>query len=142
MTDTTASGLPAATTGRARVLWSDETQPDTSIGSRKATPAQVVAEALTVTSGLMAVGTNQATALALTGALNVITGGGAVAGAVLPAVPNTPEIVVLNRDATPKKIYPATGGGIETLAPNLPVSIAAGARVVFTWLGSGQWLAS
>jgi len=44
MTDTTASGLPAATTGRARVLWSDETQPDTSIGSRKATPAQVVAE--------------------------------------------------------------------------------------------------
>jgi len=79
-------------------------------------------------SGITAVGTNQATAYALTLDNNIVSSAVAGTGVKLPTVTGMGRnVTVSNTSAQTILVYPPTGYSIDTLAVNLPVSIPAGA---------------
>lgn len=91
-------------------------------------------------SGITAVGTNQATAYALTMASNIVTSAVAGTGVKLPTVAGMGrDVTVTNSSAQTIFVYPPTGYNIDTLAANLPVSIPAGASATYTSVGSAKY---
>jgi hypothetical protein len=91
--------------------------------------------------GLIATGTNQATALAFSGQTNVFGGGAAGAGGKLPAnFPGT--IVCVNATLLDKFVYPPLGGHIGSAAVNVPVIVSPGERVTFDSVDGLAWIAS
>jgi hypothetical protein len=95
-----------------------------------------------VATGLIATGTNQATALPLTALTNVLTGGAAGSGAMLPAGVLSGTIDVLNADAIDHLVYPLVGGTIGTAGVNIPVIVSPGQRVSFVTQDGLQWFAA
>ncbi len=97
-------------------------------------------------SGITAhAGGGQASATALTGAVNVL-GTVATAGdsVLLPQVPTDArdEIWVLNQGAASANVFPPSGGAINALSANAAYAVAAGAAAVFKSLGDGlSWAA-
>ena len=75
--------------------------------------------------GLTAAGTTQATALALTSDINVITTAAAGSGFVLPNFGVGSEVLVVNRGANAANGYPFVGGGIDALGTNIALALAA-----------------
>ncbi len=85
-----------------------------------------------------AAGTTQATALAITTPLTVVTSAPSGTGVILSAT--LVQQRVLDRDpANPVLVYPPTGGTIEGQAVNLPVQIASGSDSLCTNRGANTW---
>lgn len=97
----------------------------------------------TVSDGLTATGSNQATALQLSSDVNVITTVAASTGVLLAAIPAPgDEVIVVNLGANALNVYPATGGAIQSGATNAAFSVAAGKACKFiARIGSLSWIA-
>ncbi len=89
-----------------------------------------------VGTGISAAGTTQATATALTNALNGVTTVGAGAGVVLYAGSAGDCQIVYNGGANPLKIYPPSGATINQLAANAPMTLAIHTACEFWFLSS------
>lgn len=94
-----------------------------------------------VAAALTAAGTNQATALSITAAVNQFTTVAAGTGAVLNTaqtfgVPQT----VYNGGANPLRIYPPSGGKINQLTTNAAMLLAINTACSFWRATSTQWI--
>ena len=95
---------------------------------------------LSVSASVSAAGATQGTATALTSSINIVTTVAASTGVSLP----TPsqggvEITVVNNGANTLNVYPASGGTIESLAVNVPITLSAGARATYIASSTTQW---
>ena len=92
-----------------------------------------------VKSGLTALGTNQATALALPSDGNIFLTVALGTGAILPAtgvnIQPLDTILVFNHGANALLVYPPVGGTISTLSANTAVSVPAGKFCTFIVTG-------
>lgn len=95
--------------------------------------------------GLIATGTNQASALVLPAALNVFRSVPPGTGARPPSVPTS--VTAINSDPTNALLlYPPSGDQITGSATNAPISILPGQQATLTWFGSAldpmprQWV--
>jgi hypothetical protein len=97
-----------------------------------------------VDTGLIAIGTNQATALPLGALTNVFTGGAAGAGGVLPTNVLSGTIFVQNADpaSVDKLVYPPLGAAIGSQAVNVAAIVSPGQRIAFVTSGGLQWFAA
>lgn len=95
-----------------------------------------------VDAGLMAVGTNQATALLFGALTNVFTGGAAGTGGILPSTVLAGTINVVNATALDKLVYPPVGGEIGAASVNVAAIVSPGQRVAFVTANGIQWYAS
>lgn len=97
-------------------------------------------------TGLTAVGTNQATALVLPSDFNVITTAAASTGAILPATGFQYQlcdtIIVCNHGANAITVYPPVGGTIGTGATNAGISLPAGKVGWFLISGTNGYASS
>jgi hypothetical protein len=91
-----------------------------------------------VATGLVAQGTNQATALQLTSDWNVVQTVPSGTGVVLAALQAGQTQVVFNQGANPMLVYPSPGSQINSLGTNLPFTLAAGSRATFEFVTSVQ----
>lgn len=91
-----------------------------------------------VSTGLVAGGTNQATALLLSSQWNevdtIVGFGGVLLGAMQPGQSQT----VFNQGAGALSVYPPPGMAIDALAVNAPYVLASGLRHTFDFLSSVQ----
>lgn len=95
---------------------------------------------LSTQGGLVAAGTTQGTALAITAAYNNVSTVAANTGVILPSPGATGvRLVVWNHGANTLNIYPAVGHSINALANNAPLTVAAGAKAALIYWG-GLWL--
>lgn len=94
-----------------------------------------------VATGLAATGTNQAGALQLTQQVNVIgtVTVGTSDGVKLPTATVGMQIVIINISTSACKVYPQSGGAIDSLATNAFFSLGAGARLMIIASGLSQW---
>lgn len=81
--------------------------------------------------GLVAAGTTQATALALSSAVNLVTTVAAGAGVRLPLAQPGDEVLVYNGGASVLTVYPPVGHSIGTAATNAGASVPPGAEARF-----------
>lgn len=95
---------------------------------------------------LIATGTNQATALQLPAALNVVSTVPGGSGVRVPSTPTT--ITVVNNANNTLLLYPPANDQIIGYAVNQGVSVPGGQQASLTWFGSalspkpGQWVLS
>lgn len=92
-----------------------------------------------VATGLTAGGTTQATALAITKDVNVISTTAASASVVLPTAAAGMMIIVMNKGANALNVYPASGGQIDSLGLNNAFSMPVGSRLMFIATTTTQW---
>lgn len=78
----------------------------------------------TTTTGLAPTGTTQATALPLTGDINVITTTANGTAVILTSLGIGAETLVINQGGNTVPVYPASGSTIDTLSANSPYSMA------------------
>lgn len=83
-----------------------------------------------------AAGTDQGGATALTAQLNVITGGAADTGVILPA---TGPVWIKNASGSTKKIYPPSGDNINALSANAAAVMTSGSSVMIETDNGTQW---
>ena len=91
---------------------------------------------------VVATGTTQANAAALTGGCtNLVTGADATKGVVLPAAVAGLRVEVKNADVANAvlKIWPAVGDGVNAVAVDAAFSIAAKTSVVLVALDGTTW---
>lgn len=95
-----------------------------------------------VATGLTATGTNQATGLALTKALNVVSTAAASTGVVLPSAATVGvggEVLVYNDGASTIKVYGAGTDTIDGTAGATGVSLTNANRCRYIVTASGAW---
>lgn len=92
----------------------------------------------TIDNGLVATGTNQATALQLSAQWNEIDTVPAGTGALLAAFNAGQSQTVFNQGANPLKVYPPPGMQIDALGENVDFPLAAGSRVTFDFTSATQ----
>jgi hypothetical protein len=95
----------------------------------------------TVATGLTAAGTNQSTALALTGnnSIQEFTTVAASSGGKLPTATATSRMTIVNRGANTLTVYPNTSGTINGQAANTGYTIPAGGAAVFVGKNTADW---
>jgi hypothetical protein len=97
---------------------------------------------VSVTTGISAAGSTQGTATALTTQVNVVTSitGGSADGVKLPTAVAGMVITIINAHASATlKVYPDTGGVIDSLSTNAAFPLGAGAKLQFVATSSTQW---
>lgn len=92
------------------------------------------------TIGLVAVGTNQATALQLTTTANAITTSSASTGVKLPATEQGGEVWIRNDSGQTITVYPFETSGTTFNAAASSVTIATAKTAVFRAVTSTYWL--
>lgn len=99
-----------------------------------------------ITSNAVTAGTNAQGQGALTETVNIVTtAANNPSGVTLPtssAANWCRQIHIINRGANPVNVYPASGGTIDTLAANAPVSIPVGGFMTFWNSSTTQWWSS
>ena len=96
-------------------------------------------------NALTAAGTNQATALPLTKAINVIATAAASTGVVLPSVATVGiggYVVIFNRGASPIKVYGAGSDTIDGVAGATGVTLTNALRCEYYATAAGTWLSA
>lgn len=96
-------------------------------------------------NGLTATGTNQATALPLTKAVNVIATAAASTGVVLPSAASIGiggYVVVFNNGANPIKVYGAGSDTIDGTAGATGKTLTNALRCEFYVTAAGTWLSA
>lgn len=91
------------------------------------------------TAGIASAGTDQAGATALTTQLNIVSTVSASSGVRLPAGSVGMRITVINTDSTSVNVYPPSGSSINSLSPNVALSVASGGTIDFIAISSTQW---
>jgi hypothetical protein len=96
-------------------------------------------------TGLTAAGTNRATALAITHAVNVVGTAASGTGVVLPAIGSTgapvgSTIVLSNQGANTLAIYAAGSNTIDGTAGSTGITMAATHRAMFIATSSSTWI--
>lgn len=92
----------------------------------------------TVDTGLVATGTNQATALQLVKQWNEVDTVAPGTGVLLSAYQKGQAQTVFNQGANALLIYPPPGSQIDALGVNVAYSLASGARVTFDFTSATQ----
>lgn len=95
----------------------------------------------TVVTGLTAAGSTQATALAVTADVNIISTAAASTGVRLPDFDVDDEIIVVNGGANALAVYPPVGHSINVGAINVAVSLPVGRRATFLRVTNTLWVA-
>lgn len=90
----------------------------------------------TVSQGLTATGTNQATALALTSQWNEVDTTPSGSGVLLSSYQQGQSQSVLNNGANPLNVYPPPGAQINALGVNAPFVLSAGTRRSFDFFSA------
>jgi hypothetical protein len=95
----------------------------------------------TVATGLTAAGTDQSTALALSGNNSVqeVTTAASGTGVKLPTASSTSRVAVINRGANDLTVYPTTSGVINGQSANAGFTIPAGGSAVFVGKDATSW---
>jgi hypothetical protein len=93
-----------------------------------------------VAGGIAAAGSNQGTATALSKDINPVTSStvNSADGVSLPAFGGM-QMIVLNLSAANIKVYPSTGGQIDSLGTNVPYVLGPDARLMFVSISATQW---
>jgi len=99
-------------------------------------PLAAQAIAGTVNDGLTAAGTTQATALLISGDLNVFSTVASGAGCILPVGGENDTYSIINDGANALLIYPPVGGTINGGAVNASASLAAGSAIQINFQSS------
>lgn len=87
-----------------------------------------------------ALGTNQATAAALSEGLSVVTGADGTVGVVLPAAVAGAIVIIKGTTSAVLKVYPATGAAINALSADGAISLASGViPAIFLATSATQW---
>ena len=96
-----------------------------------------------VNNSVAAAGATQGTATTLTKQINVVTSATASTadGIKLPSATAGMSITIINNASANIKIYPATGGTIESLSINGPFTVGAGGRLQLIATAPTQWYA-
>jgi hypothetical protein len=92
----------------------------------------------TISDGLVATGTNQATALQLSSQWNEVDTVPVGTGVLLQALQAGQNQVVFNEGANALNVYPPPGSKINALAVNIAFALAAGARATFDFTSAAQ----
>jgi hypothetical protein len=92
-----------------------------------------------VSQAVTAAGSTQATATPLTRPINNITTVPASSGVIFPAAVPGMRILVRNNTVTSVRVYPATGGQINTLGTNVGFVLDRDANLEFVAYSSTQW---
>lgn len=102
--------------------------------------AAAAADQATVTTsdGLVATGTNQATALQLTSQWNEVDTVPAGSGVLLSALQVGQSQTVFNEGVNPLNVYPPPGARINALALNAPFPLGTGSRATFDFTSDTQ----
>jgi len=102
-------------------------------------PTNSVSDSLLISLNavVIATGTTQATATALTKDENVITTG--TGGVVVQGATTGKIVVVINKTASPVNIYPASGHYFDGLAVNIPISLPVNAFIELYGFSTTQW---
>lgn len=90
-------------------------------------------------NSLTAAGTNQATALALTNDVNVVSTAAANAGVVLPTPTAGRKVVVVNRGANTLNVYPASTHQIDALGTNAAITVRTNQQMTFIGASASLW---
>ena len=93
-------------------------------------------------TGIAAAGDSQATATALTGAVNVITSatGTTADGVALPGDRAVGDVImIVNTTNVALDVFPSTGGAINGGTANAAKALAANMSGAYISLGSGNW---
>jgi hypothetical protein len=100
-----------------------------------------IQQVTTVATALTAAGTNQSTALALSGNNSVqeVTTTASGTGVKLPTASSTSRVAVINRGANDLVVYPVTSGVINGQSANAGFTIPAGASAVFVGKDATSW---
>jgi hypothetical protein len=95
----------------------------------------------TVATGLTAAGSNQSTALALSGnnSIQEVTTTASNTGVKLPTASTTSSIVVVNRGANTLTVYPASSGIINGQSANLGYLVPSGSVATFFGKDATSW---
>lgn len=91
-----------------------------------------------VATGLVATGTNQATALLLTNNWNEVDTVATGSGVLLASLNMGQQQLVSNNSGSALAVYPPPGMQIDSLAVNQAYSLAAGTRVSFDYFSTVQ----
>lgn len=94
------------------------------------------------TANIVAAGSAQGDATALTGQLNFVTGADAAKGVILPSVAENKVMIVVNTANAVLKIYPASGEKIQGGTANANISLAAYGVFIAGYKASGDWYAT
>ena len=92
-----------------------------------------------VGTGISAAGTVQGNATAITKEISVVSTVATDAGVRLPTAVAGMVLNIVNTSANSLKVYPATGGLINTLATNAAFTQPAGATLQFISTSTTQW---
>jgi hypothetical protein len=92
-----------------------------------------------VSQAVTAAGSTQATATPLTRPINNITTVPASSGVIFPAAVPGMRILVRNNTVTSVRVYPATGGQINTLGTNIGFVLDRDANLEFVAYSNTQW---
>ena len=92
-----------------------------------------------VADGIVALGSNQGDATAISKDINVITTAAAGTGVRLPATTPGLRMTIVNEGANAINVYPANGAQINSLATNAAYSLAVGARLDFVSTTTTKW---
>lgn len=91
-------------------------------------------------ASVTAAGTNQATATAMTADLNIVSSADGTKGVKLMTAVDGYSVTVINTSTTAiLKVYPATGGAINSLGANTAFSIGPDKQAVFDATSTTQW---
>lgn len=92
-----------------------------------------------VGNSLTAVGTNQATALALTNDINFVTTVAVGTGVVVQGATAGKTVIIMNRGANPLAVYPSPTHFFDAFGANTPVSIPVGGLLEIFGTSAAQW---
>ncbi len=92
------------------------------------------------TNAAVTAGTNAQGQGALTSDYNVITTAASnPSGVTLPTATTGRRIIIVNKGANPINVFPATGGAIDALGANIPISVVVGGYMEFNASSTTQW---
>lgn len=91
-----------------------------------------------VDTGLVATGTNQATALQLTAQWNEVDTVALNTGVLLSAYQAGQSQVIFNQGLNPVNVYPPPGAMINALGANIAFVLASGSRATFDFTSADQ----
>ena len=133
-----AADLPTSYNQAANTVYAGPASGAAAVPSFRALAAADIPPS-SVATGLTAAGSTQATALALTAAINEVTTVASGTGVALPLAAAGIEVSVVNAGANALAIYPASGGQIDALGTNAARSLAAGGRATFRAVSGTGW---
>ena len=92
-----------------------------------------------VSPAVVAAGSTQATATALTRPINNITTVPASSGVILPVATPGMRVMIRNATITTVRVYPNSGAQINTLGTNVQLSLETLANIEFVAFSTTQW---